>query len=68
MSWLTQVGGAWTRLGSRILFGCRKSPKMPQNPHRPLHALWLAFCWARLFGWKKHCRQTDKIIAQTLYM
>ena len=38
-----RVGGRGQNFGSRILFGCRKSPKMAQNPTRQVHALLGAF-------------------------
>ncbi len=41
-------GGAWTRLGSRILFGRGKCPKMPQNPARQVHALLGKLCYCVL--------------------
>ena len=34
-----RVGGRRKNFESRILFGCRKSPKTPQNPTRQVHAL-----------------------------
>jgi hypothetical protein len=34
-----RVGGRGQNSESRILFGCRKSPKMAQNPQRQVHAL-----------------------------
>jgi hypothetical protein len=40
---LAAVGWAGIMPESRILLGRRKSPKMPQNPRRPLHALLGAF-------------------------
>jgi hypothetical protein len=41
-------GGAWTRLGSRILFGRGKRPKMPQNPASQVHALLGNLCYCVL--------------------
>ena len=34
-----RVGGRRQNFESKILFGCRKSPKMAQNPTRQVHAL-----------------------------
>jgi len=39
---IVTVGGAWTRLRSRIPFGREKSPKMPKNPASQVHPIRMA--------------------------
>ena len=40
---------------------------MPQNPHRPLHALLGGFVQDALINNQNHNQKTDKIIARTLF-